>query len=264
MEISVAINPALSSPTERNLRELASVQANEEWWRSTHATGGPLAPAIFATLGTMVARWAMDHAINSDELKRVIEQLVAHVEKLMQELHNLQSICANQQQNLQKSDRMLSDLDTKLQKEEQKRILAGYNSDHMDRLVRDALRIEGIDLMSDKPITPLELIPIVVRAIRRRTIDECEDYAIRVASNMSPVSMTDSMFSDTDDQDEILLVTSPVSGKTNKRKYDDLCTSEELSTSSDDTCSQASTVVQASPAGGPVLAAWIDTEACTF
>ena len=92
MEISVAINPALSSPTERNLRELASVQANEDWWRSTHAASGPLAPAIFATLGTMVARWAMDHAINSDELKRVIEQLVAHVEKLMQELHNLQSI----------------------------------------------------------------------------------------------------------------------------------------------------------------------------
>ena len=261
MEISIAINPALSSPTERNLRELALVQANEEWWRSTHATGGPLAPAIFATLGTMVARWAMDHAINSDELKRVIEQLVAHVEKLMQELHNLQSICANQQQNLQSADRMLSDLDTKLQKEEQKRILAGYNSDHMDRLVRDALRIEGIDLMSDKPITPLELIPIVVRAIRRRTIDECEDYAIRVASNMSPVSMTDSMFSDTDDQDEILLVTSPVSGK---RKFDELYTSDELSTPSDDTCSQASTVVQASPAGGPVLAAWIDTEACTF
>ena len=220
-----------------------------------------MAPAIFATLGTMVARWAMDHAINSDELKRVIEQLVAHVEKLMQELHNLQSICANQQQNLQSADRMLSDLDTKLQKEEQKRILANYNSDHMDRLVRDALRIEGIDLMSDKPITPLELIPIVVRAIRRRTIDECEDYAIRVASNMSPVSMTGSMFSDKDDQDEILLVTSPVSGK---RKFDELYTSDELSTPSDDTCSQASTVVQASPAGGPVLAAWIDTEACTF
>ena len=134
----------------------------------------------------------------------------------------------------------------------------------MDRLVRDALRIEGIDLMSDKPITPLELIPIVVRAIRRRTIDECEDYAIRVASNMSPVSMTDSMFSDTDDQDEVLLVTSPVSGKTNKRKWDKLPTSGELSTPSDDTCSQASTVVQASPAGGPVLAAWIDTEACIF
>ena len=261
MEISVAINPALSSPTERNLRELASVQANEEWWRSTHATGGPLAPAIFATLGTMVARWAMDHAINSDELKRVIEQLVAHVEKLTQELHNLQSICANQQQNLQSADRMLSDLDTKLQKEEQKRILAGYNSDHMDRLVRDALRIEGIDLMSDKPITPLELIPIVVRAIRRRTIDECEDYATRVASNMSPVSMTDSMFSD--DKDEILLitsaVTSPVPKKTKKRKHDELYTSDELSTSSDETCSQASTV-QASPAGGPVLAAWIDTQ----
>jgi hypothetical protein len=258
MEISVAINPALSSPTERNLRELASVQTNEEWWRSTHATGGPLAPAIFATLGTMVARWAMDHAINSDELKRVIEQLVAHVEKLTQELHNLQSICANQQQNLQRSDRMLSDLDTKLQKEEQKRILANYNSDHMDRLVRDALRVEGIDLMSDKPITPLELIPIVVRAIRRRTIDECEDYAIRVASNMSPVSMTDSiLFSDTDDQDEALLVTSPVSGK---RKFDELSTSDELSTPSDGTCSQASTVVQASPAGGAVLAAWIDTE----
>ena len=262
MEISVAINPALSSPTERNLRELASVQANEEWWRSTHATGGPLAPAIFATLGTMVARWAMDHAINSDELKRVIEQLVAHVEKLTQELHNLQSICANQQKNLQSADRLLSDLDTKLQKEEQKRILAGYNSDHMDRLVREALRIEGIDLMSDKPITPLELIPIVVRAIRRRTIDECEDYAIRVASNMSPISMTDSvLFSDTDDQDEVLLATSPVSGKDNKRKWDELDTSEELSTPSDDTCSQASTVVQASPAGGPVLAAWIETEA---
>ena len=81
---------------------------------------------------------------------------------------------------------------------------------------------------------------------------------------MPLVSMTDSMFSDTDDQDEILLVTSPVSGKTNKRKYDELYTSDELSTSSDDTCSQASTVVQASPAGGPVLAAWIDTEACTF
>ena len=166
MEISVAINPALSSPTERNLRELASVQANEKWWRETHAASGPLAPAIFATLGTMVARWAMDHAINSDELKRVIEQLVAHVEKLMQELHNLRSICTNQQQNLQSADRMLSDLDTKLQKEEQKRILANYNGDNMDRLVRDALRIEGIDLMSDKPITPLELIPIAVRAIR--------------------------------------------------------------------------------------------------
>ena len=151
----------------------------------------------------MVARWAMDHAINSDELKRVIEQLVAHVEKLTQELHNLQSICANQQKDLQSADRLLSDLDTKLQKEEQMTILANYKSDHMDRLVREALRIEGIDLMSDKPITPLELIPIVVRAIRRRTIDECEDYAIRVASNMSPVSMTDSMFSDKDDQDEI-------------------------------------------------------------
>ena len=79
---------------------------------------------------------------------------------------------------------------------------------------------------------------------------------------MSPVSMADSiLFSDTDDQDEVLLVTSPVSGTTNKRKYDELYTSDELSTPSDGTCSQASTVVQASPAGGPVLAAWIETEA---
>ena len=81
---------------------------------------------------------ALLRPINSDELKRVIEQLVAHVKKLTQELHNLQSICANQQQNLQSANRVLSDLDTKLQKEEQRRILAGYNSDHMDKLVRDA------------------------------------------------------------------------------------------------------------------------------
>ena len=102
-----------------------------------------MAPAIFATLGTMVARWAMDHAINSDELERVIEQLVAHVEKLTQELHNLQSICANQQKDLQSADRLLSDLDTKLQKEEQRTILANYKSDHMGKLVREALRVEG-------------------------------------------------------------------------------------------------------------------------
>ena len=261
MEISVAINPALSSPTERDLRELASVQAHEAWWRATHATGGPLAPAIFATLGTMVARWAMDHAINSDELKRVIEQLVAHVEKLTQELHNLQSICANQQKDLQSADRMLGDLDTKLQKEEQRRFLANYNSDHMDKLVRDALRIEGIDLMTDKHITPLELIPIVVRAIRRRTIDECEDYAIRVASNMSPISMTDSMFSDADDKDEILLITSPVPKKTNKRKHDELYTSDKLPTPPDGTCPQAST---ASLAGGVVLQQWVDMEPQLF
>ena len=77
--------------------------------------------------------------------------------------------------------------------------------------------------------------------------------------------MTDSMFSD--DKDEILLitlaVTSPVPKKTNKREHDKLYTSDELSTSSDDTCSQASTV-QASPAGGPVLTAWIDMEPQLF
>ena len=56
-----------------------------------------------------------------------------------------------------------------------------------------------------------------------------------------------------DDKDEVLLLTSPVTPpvpkENNKRKYDELYTSDELSTSSDDTCSQASTV-QGSPASG--------------
>ena len=115
------------------------------------------------------------------------------------------------------------------------------------------------------------VIQDVAHVVRQRTIDECEKEAIRTVTAAyarspptSPVSMTDSIF---DDKDEVLLLTSPVTPlvpkENNKRKYDELYTSDELSASSDDTCSQASTV-QASPAGGPVLTAWIDMEPQLF
>ena len=46
-----------------------------------------------------------------------------------------------------------------------------------------------------------------------------------------------------------------------KRKWDEFCTSEELSSSSSDTCSQAST---ADLAGGVVLQQWVDMEPQLF
>ena len=74
--------------------------------------------------------------------------------------------------------------------------------------------------------------------------------------------MTDSIF---DDKTEVLLLTSPVTPpvpkENNKRKYDELYTSDELSTSSDDTCSQAST---AGLAGGVVIQQWVDMEPQLF
>ena len=138
-------------------------------------------------------------------------------------------------------------------------------------LARTVLRDLGIPARNDVDLNMVTVIQDVAHVVRQRTLDECEKEAIKTVTAAyarspptSPVSMTDSMF---DDKDEVLLITSaatspvtpPVPKKNNKRKHDKLYTSDELSTSSDETCSQASTV-QASPAGGPVLAAWIDTQ----
>ena len=132
-------------------------------------------------------------------------------------------------------------------------------------LARTVLRDLGVLARNDVDLNMVTVIQDVAHVVRQRTIDECEKEAIRTvtaayarSTSASPVSVTDSIF---DDKPEVLLITSPplVPKENNKRKWDEFCTSEELSSSSSDTCSQASTV-PASPAGSRVLQQWVDQQ----
>ena len=238
---------------------------NKDFWYNLCAANTPLSRNIVAEIGKIIASYAINLRIEREQLREFVQQLTQALEKMAQENTSTTSIARQFERNAQDMEKLLAEQDTKLQKHEQQHALYMYNKEHTTMLARTVLRDLGVLTRNDVDLNMVTVIQDVAHVVRQRTIDECEKEAIRTvtaayarSTSASPVSVTDSIF---DDKPEVLLITSPplVPKENNKRKWDEFCTSEELSSSSSDTCSQASTV-PASPAGSRVLQQWIDQQ----
>ena len=238
---------------------------NKDFWHNLCAANTSLSRNIVAEIGQTIATYAVNLSIERQQLREFIQELTQALERMAQENTSTTSIARQFERNAQDMEKLLAEQDTKLQKHEQQRALYMYNKEHTTMLARTVLRDLGVLARNDVDLNMVTVIQDVAHVVRQRTIDECEKEAIRTvtaayarSTSASPVSMTDSIF---DDKPEVLLITSPplVPKENNKRKWDEFCTSEELSSSSSDTCSQASTV-PASPAGSRVLQQWVDQQ----
>ena len=240
---------------------------NKDFWHNLCAANTSLSRNIVAEIGQTIATYAVNLNIERQQLREFIQELTQALERMAQENTSTTSIARQFEQNAQDMEKLLAEQDTKLQKHEQQRALYMYNKEHTTMLARTVLRDLGVLARNDVDLNMVTVIQDVAHVVRQRTIDECEKEAIRTvtaayarSTSASPVSVTDSIF---DDKPEVLLITSPplVPKENNKRKWDEFCTSEELSSSSSDTCSQAST---ADLAGGVVLQQWVDMEPQLF
>ena len=249
--------------------QCAEAALNKDFWHNLSAANTSLSRNIVAAIGQIIATYAINLRIEREQLREFIKQLTQALERMAQENTSTTSIARHFERNVHDLEKFLAEQDTKLQKHEQQRALYMYNKEHTMMLARTVLRDLGVPARNDVDLNMVTVIQDVAHVVRQRTIDECEKEAIRTVTaayarspSTSPVSMTDSIF---DDKDEVLLltlpVTSPVPKENNKRKYDELYTSDELSSSSSDTCSQAST---ADLAGGVVLQQWVDMEPQLF
>ena len=241
---------------------------NKDFWHNLCAANTSLSRNIVAEIGQTIATYAVNLSIERQQLREFIRELTQALERMAQENTSATSIARQFERNAQDMEKLLAEQDTKLQKHEQQRELYMYNKEHTTMLARTVLRDLGVLARNDVDLNMVTVIQDVAHVVRQRTIDECEKEAIRTvtaayarSTSASPVSMTDSIFDSP--KPEVLLITSPVTPsvpkENNKRKWDEFCTSEELSSSSSDTCSQASTV-PASPAGSRVLQQWIDQQ----
>ena len=240
---------------------------NKDFWHNICAANTSLSRNIVAEIGQTIATYAVNLNIERQQLREFIRELTQALERMAQENTSTTSIARQFERNAQDMEKLLAEQDTKLQKHEQQRALYMYNKEHTTMLARTVLRDLGVLTRNDVDLNMVTVIQDVAHVVRQRTIDECEKEAIRTvtaayarSTSASPVSVTDSIF---DDKPEVLLITSPplVPKENNKRKWDEFCTSEELSSSSSDTCSQAST---ADLAGGEVLRQWVDMEPQLF
>ena len=236
---------------------------NKDFWHNICAANTSLSRNIVAEIGQTIATYAVNLNIERQQLREFIQELTQALERMAQENTSTTSIARQFERNAQDMEKLLAEQDTKLQKHEQQRALYMFNKEHTTMLARTVLRDLGVLTRNDVDLNMVTVIQDVAHVVRQRTIDECEKEAIRTvtaayarSTSASPVSVTDSIF---DDKPEVLLITSPplVPKENNKRKWDEFCTSEELSSSSSDTCSQAST---ADLAGGEVLRQWVDME----
>ena len=241
---------------------------NKDFWHNLCAANTSLSRNIVAEIGQTIATYAVNLSIERQQLREFIQELTQALERMAQENTSTTSIARHFERNVD-LEKFMAEQDTKLQKHEQQRALYMYNKEHTMMLARTVLRDLGVPARNDVDLNMVTVIQDVAHVVRQRTIDECEKGAIRTVTAAyarspptSPVSMTDSIF---DDKPEVLLITSPVTPsvpkENNKRKWDGFCTSEELSSSSSDTCSQAST---ADLAGGVVLQQWVDMEPQLF
>ena len=240
---------------------------NKDFWHNLCAANTSLSRNIVAEIGQTIATYAVNLSIERQQLREFIQELTQALERMAQENTSTTSIARQFEQNAQDMEKLLAEQDTKLQKHEQQCALYMYNKEHTTMLARTVLRDLGVLARNDVDLNMVTVIQDVAHVVRQRTIDECEKEAIRTvtaayarSTSASPVSVTDSIF---DDKSEVLLITSPplVPKENNKRKWDEFCTSEELSSSSSDTCSQASTT---DLAGGKVLQQWVDMETQLF
>ena len=240
---------------------------NKDFWHNLCAANTSLSRNIVAEIGQTIATYAVNLSIERQQLREFIQELTQALERMAQENTSTTSIARHFERNMHDLEKFLAEQDTKLQKHEQQRALYMYNKEHTTMLARTVLRDLGVLARNDVDLNMVTVIQDVAHVVRQRTIDECEKEAIRTvtaayarSTSASPVSVTDSIF---DDKPEVLLITSPplVPKENNKRKWDEFCTSEELSSSSSDTCSQASTT---DLAGGEVLRQWVDMEPQLF
>ena len=243
---------------------------NKDFWHNLCAANTSLSRNIVAEIGQTIATYAVNLNIERQQLREFIQELTQALERMAQENTSTTSIARQFERNAQDMEKLLAEQDTKLQKHEQQRALYMYNKEHTTMLARTVLRDLGVLARNDVDLNMVTVIQDVAHVVRQRTIDECEKEAIRTvtaayarSTSASPVSMTDSIFDSP--KPEVLLITSPVTPsvpkENNKRKWDEFCTSEELSSSSSDTCSQASTT---DLAGGEVLRQWVDMEPQLF
>ena len=241
---------------------------NKDFWHNLCAANTSLSRNIVAEIGQTIATYAVNLSIERQQLREFIQELTQALERMAQENTSTTSIARHFERNVQDLEKFMAEQDTKLQKHEQQRALYMYNKEHTMMLARTVLRDLGVPARNDVDLNMVTVIQDVAHVVRQRTIDECEKEAIRTvtaayarSTSASPVSMTDSIFDSP--KPEVLLITSPplVPKENNKRKWDEFCTSEELSSSSSNTCSQAST---ADLAGGVVLQQWVDMEPQLF
>ena len=179
---------------------------NKDFWHNLCAANTPLSRNIVAEIGKIIASYAINLRIEREQLREFVQQLTQALEKMAQENTSTTSIARHFERNVQDLEKFVAEQDTKLQKHDQQRALYMYNKEHTMMLARTVLRDLGVPARNDVDLNMVTVIQDVAHVVRQRTIDECEKEAIRTVTAAyarspptSPVSMTDSMFDDKDD-----------------------------------------------------------------